>query len=41
LDKKQDIFKAKNLLFKALEIKPENHLDQLYLNKVRELIEIL
>jgi tetratricopeptide (TPR) repeat protein len=41
LDKKQDIFKAKGLLFKALETSPENHLDQLYLYKARELIKTL
>jgi len=41
LEEKEDILNAKKLLLSALEIKPKNHLDHLYLNKVKFLIEKL
>ena len=41
LEEKEDVLNAKRLLLSALEIKPKNHLDHLYLNKVKFLIEKL
>ena len=41
LDEKEDIVKARQLLVKAIETIPNNHLDELYLKKSKELIKIL
>jgi len=41
LDEIEDITHAKNLLINALGIKPINHLDKMYLNKVKALIDSL
>jgi hypothetical protein len=35
LEEKEDILNAKRLLLGVLEIKPKNHMDHLYLNKVK------
>ena len=41
LDEMEDIAYAKNLLIKALDIMPVNHLDKMYLNKIKLLLENL
>ena len=41
LDAKEDIIKAKQLLLKAIESSPKNHLDKLYIKKSKELLKIL
>ena len=41
LDEMEDIAYAKNLLIKALDIIPVNHLDKMYLNKIKLLLENL
>ena len=41
LDEKEDLLKAKQLLIKAIEISPNNHLDKLYIKKSKELMKML